>query len=67
MMSSKTNCTAYGNNIALTMLCVDMFKQYDENKMKRHEYEENGRHRRVGITEQGGIWGEEAKAYCFPT
>lgn len=25
--------------------------------MKRYEYGENGGHRRVGITEQGGIWG----------
>ena len=35
--------------------------------MKRYEYGENGGHRRVGITEQGGIWGEETKTHWFPT
>jgi hypothetical protein len=56
---------AHSNNIVLTMLHVDMFKQWDENLMKRHEYGENGPHRWASLNKVG--LGKEAKPRCFPT
>jgi hypothetical protein len=55
------------NNIALTMLHVDMFKQYNENQMKWHEYGEMGVIVGWASLNKVGSGGEKAKAKCVPT